>query len=218
MSDNDSGRIRKIYLWGIPLSVFVATWLYWPLVQGAGLAFPLYVLSIPFIFANVVIRTATRHLHLWSVNRPLTHWALMWSTYSALGILIASDTIAGPFTAVMVVKSAVFGGLLGAGIGTLVDVTGIDEGILVLQYCSMDRGTVRTVLSFAFKFFGLFGAIFGTLTKVGYWFLVQQGHTRWLPALILSASAVLCLPYMVHFLLGARTPVEGSNPSLSARP
>src|SRR5207247_3348705 len=113
------------------------------------------------------------------------HLAFLWSTYSALGILIVSDTIAAPFTVTAVIKSTVFSALVGAGIGTLIDIVGIDEGLLELHHGSPALGTVKTVFSYSFKFFGIFSAIYGAVAKVGYLCLVKMGATRWLPALIL---------------------------------
>jgi hypothetical protein len=201
MSRSDAGRVRQMFLWGFPLGAFVATWVYWPVVQGTGLAFPLYVLSVPFLFALVLVPTVTAYLRLWSWKMPLFHLAFLWSTYSALGVLIVGDTIAAPFTVLAAIKSAALCALLGGGIGALVDIVGIDEGLLELHYTTPERGTVNTVLSYSFKFFGIFGAIYGVVAKAGYSFLVELGATRWLPALILSTSAVLCLPFLIHFLL-----------------
>ena len=201
MSGIDTSRVRRMFLWGFPLSALVATWFYWSVVQGAGLAFPFYLVSVPFLFAMVVIRTTTGYLRLWSWRMPMMHLAFLWSTYSPLGILIVSDTIAAPLTAVMVIKSAVSCALVGAGIGTLIDIVGMDEDLLELHHVTTHLGTVKTVLSYSFKFFGIFGAIYGAIAKVGYAVLMGPGSTRWLPALILCASAVLCLPFMIYFLL-----------------
>lgn len=204
MSVSATSRVRQMFLWGFPLGALAATWLYWPLVQGTGFAFPLYLLSAPFLFALVLIPVVTAHLHLWSWRMPLVHLAFLWSTYSALGIVIISDTIVAPFTVLTVIKSALFCGLLGGGIGTLVDIVGIDEGLLELHYTTTERGTVQTVLSYSFKFFGIFSAIYGVVAKAAYTLLVELGATRWLPALILGTAAVLAVPFVLHFLLPAR--------------
>ena len=149
----------------------------------------------------------------------MLHLAFLWSTYSALGILIVSDTIATPFTLIASIKTAVLCALLGGLVGSLVDIVGIDEGLLELRYCSTDPGIVKTVLSYSFKFFGIFSAIYGVVAKVGHFFLVERGATQWLPVLILATSAVLCLPFMVHFLLGDREPrLEASTPPKSQPP
>ncbi len=201
MSGSDASRVRQMFLWGFPLGAFVATWVYWPVVHGTGLAFPFYALSVPFLFALALVPIVTAHLRLWSWKMPLFHLAFLWSTYSALGLLIMGDTIAAPFTLLTALKAAAFGALLAGGIGTLVDIVGIHEGLLELHYTTPERGTVHTVLSYSFKFFGIFGAIYGVVEKAGYSFLVEQGATRWLPALVLSTSVVLCLPFLIHFLL-----------------
>jgi hypothetical protein len=208
-----------MFLWGFPVGTFLATWFYWPVVQAAGFAFPFYLLSVPFIFAMVVIRTTTGRLRLWSWQMPMLHLAFLWSTYSTLGILILGDTIAQPLSTVGVIKSAVFCAFLGGGIGTLVDIVGIDEGLLDLHHLSMERGTVKTVLSYSFKFFGIFGGIFGVIGKAGHFVLVELGATRWLPVLILGMSLLLCLPFMVHFLLPRkeRLPAREPKPSLNAQ-
>lgn len=198
-----------MFLWGFPISAFVATLIYWPVVQREGLAFPVLVLSVPFLFAIVVIRTTTVTLRLWSWQMPMIQLAFLWSTYSALGILILGDTIAAPLSLLAVTKSTVFCALLGGGIGTLVDIVGIDQGLLTLHYCSRHQGTVETVLSYSFTFFGIFSAIFGVLAMVGHFILVELGATRWLPALIICASALLSLPFLVHFLLPGKQRVLG---------
>lgn len=209
MSDSDSGTTRQMFLWGFPLSAFVATCVYWPVVQGTGLAFPLYILCVPVPFALVVVRITTGYLRLWTWKLPIAHLALMWSTYSALGALLVSDTIAAPFSVTTVIKSAVFSALIGAGVGTLIDVVGIDEGLLQVHHTPQHLGTVKTVLLYSFKFFGIFSAIYGASVKVGYYFLVERGATRWLPALILCTSAALSIPFMLHFLL----PGKGRQPA-----
>ena len=188
-----------MFLWGFPLGAFAATWLYWPVVQRAGLAFPFYVLSVPFLFAMVVIRTATRGLHIWSVKVPMVHLALLWSTYSALGILIVGDTITAPFTVTTVATCIIVSALVGFAIGALIDIVAIDEGLLELHQRSLDLGTVTTVLSYSFQLFGTFGAVYGAVGKVGYWLLTEQGATRWLPVLVLCGTGTLCLPFMIYF-------------------
>ncbi len=204
MVDNLHNRVRQMFLYGFPIGTFVATWIYWPIVEGSGLALPIYLLVIPFVFAMAAIRTITGPLRLWSWKMPLFHLAFLWSTYSALGILLVSDTIAAPFTLTSVIKAALFCGFLGGLIGTLIDIVGIDLGLLELHYCSMDRGMVNTVLSYSFKFFGAFSAIYGILAKVGHYVLVERSSPQWLPVLILGASALLILPYLAHFLLTGR--------------
>lgn len=204
MSDNDTSKARQMLLWGFPSAAFVATWLYWPLVCGTGLAFPLYLLTFPVPFALVVVPLAMKHLRLWKWNLPAALLTFMWSTYSALGALIISDTIAAPFSVTMLAKSVAFSALVGAAIGTIIDVVGIDEGLLEVYHTPRHLGTVKTVLSYSFKFFGIFGAIYGAGAKVGYYLLVEHGATLWLPALILGGSAVLALPFLLYFLLPDR--------------
>lgn len=203
-----------MFLWGVPLGTFLATWFYWTVVQAAGFAFPFYLLSVPFLFAMVVIRTATGRLHLWSWRMPMLHLALLWSTYTALGILILGDTIAQPLSTIGLIKSAALCALLSSGIGTLIDFVGVDLGLLDLHHVSMERGTIKAVLSYSFKFFGIFGGIFGVIAKAGHFVLVELGATRWLPLLLLCASLLLCLPFMVHFLLLAKERLPAREPSL----
>lgn len=213
MTDNMHNRVRWMFLYGFPIGTFVATWLYWLIVQRSGWAFPLYFLTIPFVFALAAVRLMTGPLRLWAWKMPLPQLAFLWSTYCALGLLLVSDTVAAPFTLTSVIKAALFCALIGGLIGTLIDIVGIDLGMLELYYCSMDRGPVNTVLSYSFKFFGAFSAIYGILAKVGYFVLVERSGTQWLPVMILAASALLILPFMVHFLLGGR-----ADSDVSARP
>jgi hypothetical protein len=201
MSGSSTNRVRQMFLWGFPLVVLAATWFYWPVVHGAGLAFPLYLLSVPFLFALVVIQTATRYLRLWCWNMSLAHLAFLWSTYPGLGILIVGDTMTAPFTGAALIKSVIFSALVSAVIGTLVDIVGIDEKLLVVYHALPNLGTVKTVLSYSFQFFGIFGALYGASAKVGYYVLVELGATRWLPVLILCGGVALCLPFMSYFLL-----------------
>jgi hypothetical protein len=214
MLENMSHRVRQLFLYGFPIGTFVATWIYWPFVQSSGWAFPVYFLVIPYLFALAAVRLMTGPLRLWAWKMPLFHLAFLWCTYSALGLLLVSDTIASPFTLTTVIKSALFCFLIGGLVGTLVDLVGIDLGLLELYYVSMDQGPVNTVLSYSFKFFGSFSAIYGILVKVGYFVLVERAGTQWLPLLTLGASAALILPFMVHFLLGGREP----EPDVSAPP
>lgn len=214
MADNISHRVRQMFLYGFPIGTFVATWIYWPLVQGSGFAFPVFLLIIPYIFALAAIRTITGPLRLWTWNMPMLHLAFLWSTYSALGMLVVSDTIAAPFTLTSIIKTALFCVLIGGLIGTLIDIVGIDQGLLELHYTSMDRGPVNTVLSYSFKFFGIFSAIYGILAKAGHFILVERSSPQWLPVLILAASALLIIPFMIHFLLGGPEPA----PDVAAPP
>ena len=204
MVDNIQNRVRQMFLYGFPIGTFVATWIYWPFVQGAGFALPAFLLIIPCIFAFAAIRFIMGPLGMWTWRMPLPHLAFLWSTYSALGILIVSDTIAAPFTLTSVVKTALSCALIGGLVGTLIDIVGIDQDLLELHYCSMDRGMVNTVLSYSFKFFGIFSAIYGILAKVGHYVLVERSSPQWLPVLILGASALLILPYLAHFLFTGR--------------
>ena len=214
MVDNIHSRVRWMFLYGFPFGTFVATWLYWPLVQDSGWAFPIFLLIIPFLFALAAIRTITGPLRLWTWNMPMLHLAFLWSTYSAMGLLIVSDTITAPFTLTSVIKAVVLCALVGGLVGSLVDIVGIDQGLLELHYMSMDRGTVNTVFSYSFKFFGIFSAIYGTLAKVGHYILVELNAPQWLPVLILGASALLIIPFLAHFLLGGRAP----DPAVAAPP
>jgi hypothetical protein len=219
MSRSDSKIIRQMLLWGFPLGTLAATCFNWLVIQRTGFAFPLYLLTVPYIFALVVVRLLTGPLRLWSWKVPLFHLAFLWSTYSALGILFVSDTIAAPFSVMSTIKTAVLCALLGGLVGTLVDIVGIDEGLLEIYYCSMDRGNVKTVLSYSFKFFGSFSAIYGIAVKVAHFFLVERGATQWLPVLIIGTCAILCLPFMAHFLLGDREPLlDASVPPTSEPP
>lgn len=189
-----------MFLWGFPLGILAATWFYWPVVHGTGLAFPIYLLVAPVVFALVVIRITTERLRLWCWKMPMAHLAFLWSTYPALGLLIVGDTIAAPFTLTSLLKSVFFSVLVGAVLGTLVDIVGMDEELLVVHHTPRNLGTVKTVLSYSFQFFGIFGALYGASTKVGHYFLVERGATHWLPLLILCAAAALCLPFLIHFL------------------
>jgi len=201
MAGGGNSAVRPMFLWGFPLAAFAATWLYWPLVQGTGVAFPLYLLAVPFIFALVAIRTTTRLLRLWTWRMPLFHLAFLWASYPALGILLLSDSVTDPFSWATLVKTVVFSALAGAGIGTLVDVVGMDEDLLEVHHVQQNLGTVKTVFLYSFRFFGIFGALYGALAKLGHYFLVEQGATRWLPALVLGASAALCLPFMTYYIM-----------------
>ena len=196
-----SNRVQRIFLWGLPWSVLAATWLYWPVVQDTGFAFPLYLLAAPVLFAYVVIRLTTERLRLWCWTIPLAHLAFLWAVYPALGLLILGDTIAEPFTTAALIKTVVFSALVGAVLGTLVDIVGMDEELLKVHHTPQHLGTVKTVLSYSFQFFGIFGALYGASAKVGHLFLVERGATRWLPLLILGAAATLILPFMLHFLV-----------------
>jgi hypothetical protein len=207
-----------MFLYGFPIGTFVITWIYWPFVEGAGFALPTFLLIIPFIFALAAIRIIMGPLALWTWHMSLLHLAFLWATYSALGILIVSDTNMAPFTLTSVIKTAVFCGFLGGLIGTLIDIVGIDQDLLELHYTSMDRGMVNTVLSYSFKFFGIFSAIYGILGKVGHYVLVERSSPQWLPVLILGASALLILPYLFHFLVTGREPSEASAPPTSEPP
>jgi hypothetical protein len=218
MTDNMHSRVRQMFLYGFPIGTFVATWVYWLLVERAGFALPIFILIIPVIFALAAIRIIVGPLGLWTWKMSMLHLAFLWSTYSALGILIVSDTIAAPFTLTSVVKAALFCGVLGGLIGTLIDIVGIDQGLLELHYCTMDRGMVNTVLSYSFKFFGAFSAIYGILAKVGHYVLVERAAPQWLPVLILGASALLILPYLVHFLVTGRDEPGVSAPPTSEPP
>ena len=204
MVDNIHSRVRWMFLYGFPFGTFVATWVYWPIVQGSGLAFTIFLLVIPFLFALAAIRTITGPLRLWTWNMPMLHLAFLWSTYSSMGLLIVSDTIAAPFTVTSVIKAVLLCALVGGLVGTLIDIVGIDQGLLELHYTTMDRGAVNTVLSYSFKFFGIFSAIYGILAKVGHYILVELNAPQWLPVLILGASALLIIPFLAHFLLGGR--------------
>ena len=202
--DNVRNRVRQMFLYGFPIGTFVITWVYWPFVQGSGFALPTFLLVIPFVFAFAAIRIIMGPLGMWTWHMSLLHLAFLWSTYSALGILIVSDTIVAPFTLMSVIKAAAFCGFLGGLIGTLIDIVGFDQELLELHYTSMDRGMVNTVLSYSFKFFGAFSAIYGILAKVAHYVLVERSSPQWLPVLILGASALLILPYLVHFLVTGR--------------
>jgi hypothetical protein len=201
MAGGGNKWVRPMFLWGFPLGAFAATWLYWPLVQGTGIAFPLHLLAVPFIFALVTIRTTTRRLRLWSWRMPLVHLAFLWASYPALGLLLLSDSVTEPFSWTTLVKTVVFSALAGAGVGTLVDVVGMDEDLLEVHHVPKNLGTVKTVLSYSFRFFGIFGALYGASAKFGHYFLVEQGAVRWLPVLILCASVALCLPFLTYYIL-----------------
>lgn len=219
MVDNIQNRVRQMFLYGFPIGTFVATWIYWLIVEGSGFAMPTYVLIIPFVFAVAAIRTFMGPLGLWTWKIPLLHLAFLWSTYCALGILIVSDTIAAPFTLTSLIKTVLLCTLLGGLIGTLIDIVGIDLGLLELHYCSMDHGPVNTVLSYSFKFFGSFSAIYGILAKVGHYILVERAAPQWLPVLILAASALLIVPFLIRFLVTGRDDQsEVAAPSTSEPP
>src|ERR1700754_2318258 len=191
MTDNIHNRVRQMFLYGFPIGTFVTTWIYWLLVERVSFTLPLYILVIPVIFALAAIRILIGPLGLWTWKMSMVHLAFLWSTYSALGILIVSDTVAAPFTLTSVIKTAIICALIGGLIGTLIDIVGIDQGLLELHYCSIDRGPVNTVLSYSFKFFGAFSAIYGILAKVGHYVLVERAMPQWLPVLILGASTLL---------------------------
>lgn len=219
MTDNIHSRVRQMFLYGFPIGTFVATWIYWLFIARAGFALPIFILVIPIIFALAAIRVIVGPLGLWTWKMSMLHLAFLWSTYSALGILIVSDSIAAPFTLMSVIKTAIFCGILGGLIGTLIDIVGIDQGLLELHYTTMDRGMVNTVLSYSFKFFGAFSAIYGILAKVGHYVLVELSLPQWLPVLILGASALLIGPYLVHFLLTGRDEQSaGATPPTSEPP
>lgn len=216
MTDNTHNRVQQMFLYGFPIGSFVATWIYWLIVERAGFALPIFLLVIPFIFAVAAIRILVGPLRLWTWHISLLHLAFLWSTYAALGLLIVSGTIAEPFTLTSVIKSALFCALLGGLVGSLIDIVGIDRGLLVLHYTAMEQGMVNTVLSYSFKFFGAFSAIYAILAKVGHYILVERAAPQWLPVLILGASAMLCLPFMVYFLVTGReeqSAVQGSPTS-----
>jgi len=218
MVDNIHNRVRQMFLYGFPIGTFVATWLYWLLVQGSGFAFPIFLLVIPFLFAVTAIRAITGSVLSWAWKMPMLHLAFLWSTYSAMGLLIVSDTIAAPFTLTSIIKCALACALIGGLIGTLIDIVGIDQGLLELHYCSMERGTVNTVLSYSFKFFGSFSAIYGILAKVAHYILVDLSAPQWLPVLILGACALLIIPYLAHFLRAGRDQSDVSAPPTSEPP
>jgi len=214
MTDNIHHRVRQMFLYGFPIGTFVATWIYWLLIERVGFALPIFILVIPVIFAFAAIRVIVGPLGLWTWKMSMLHLAFLWSTYSAMGILIVSDTIAAPFTLTSVIKCAIACALIGGLIGTLIDIVGIDQGLLELHYTTMDRGMVNTVLSYSFKFFGAFSAIYGLLAKVGHYVLVERSSPQWLPVLILGASALLIGPYLIHFLLTGRD----DQPAVSTPP
>lgn len=201
MTVRGGSTVRWMFLWGFPLGSFAATLSFWPLAEGTGPAFPVYLLSVGALFALMTIRMATQVLGLWSWRMPMAHLAFLWSTYSALGVLVISDTVISPLTAWAITKCASYSALIGGAMGTIIDIVGMDEELLELHWPPADSEMVKTVLSYSFRFFGVYGAIYGVAAMMAVSALTQPDSTQWLLPLIAGGAAAVSLPFVTYFLL-----------------
>ncbi|XXT14491.1 hypothetical protein WME94_30010 [Sorangium sp. So ce429] len=217
MKKNAMNPVQQRLLWVVPSLLMTVHFLYWPLVRGTSIAFPVFVAVIPFLFGLLMVGTATRIWHLWSWTIPMPHVCFLWAAYTTLGPLVLNDTISMPFSAMGVVKMSLLTGFISAVTGTVIDTISMDERLLTVhsRVAALGVGTVKTVISYSFLFFGAFGLFIGPITKVGHYYLVELGDTSRIWLLIVLTIVPTCALFLAYFALASNP--RGTPGALAAK-
>lgn len=219
MKKNALNPVQQRLLWLIPSLLVAVHFLYWPLVRGTSVAFPVFVNAIPFLFGLLMVGTTTRIWRLWSWTIRLPHVCFLWAAYTTLGPLVLSDTISLPFSVMGVIKMSVLTGFISAVTGTVIDTISMDERLLTVhsRVAALGVGTVKTVISYSFLFFGTFGLVFGAITKVGHYYLVELGDTSRIWLLTVLVTLPFCAVFLAYFALTS-TPRRATDALAAEQP
>ncbi|MGK3962107.1 hypothetical protein WMF38_54515 [Sorangium sp. So ce118] len=87
----------------------------------------------------------------------------------------------------------------------MIDTISMDERLSTVhsRVAALGVGTVKTVISYSFLFFGAFGLFIGPITKVGHYYLVELGDTSRIWLLIVLTIVPTCALFLAYFALAS---------------
>jgi hypothetical protein len=179
--------------------------LYWLVYRGLPLVFFCYLLFIPATFALIVVVLAGK-LRLWQWSDSIWAPVAVWCGYGSLYFLLIGRIITEGTQVFSLLECALSGAFVWGSIATLFDVFAMDAGLITVfnraHYKKL--GTITSVGSYGFYFFGCYGLISGLLAKFGYFFLVESPAQVPVVAMYAGAGLLISGPFTVYVLILSR--------------
>ncbi len=192
-------RIELIFLWILPAIGIALAQANMP--AGDRLAMLALPLTFAFFFIEVVARTLKLwawHTHLFKVPLFL-HRPFVWCGFFHWALILLMPWVRGPGVHFWWV--ALLGGVLCAALGFTIDVNCVEQGLFEIRNRAhyKNLGAVAVVRSYAFVFFGAFGALSMPAARFSHMALLI--HEDW-PAILVGAAAGLCVALPFHAAFG----------------
>jgi hypothetical protein len=174
MTMPDRSRTDLIMYCIVPVLFVLGSMTYWLLYRSAPLLFWGYLVVLPFFFGLVVDNLAGR-FGLWTWTKPVLHYALITSAYTQLLFFVTGTLLIQPTTIVTTLECAIAGPLIAIPVGMIHDILALEYG-----FCTMynrahfkNLGSIASVLSYGFYYFGVYGVAVGLSAKLGHFYLVE---------------------------------------------
>jgi hypothetical protein len=203
-------NILNLQLYYLPLTTAAALFLYWALYLKVPAIFIIYCLVIPTLFGAFAIGIVSDKIKFWTYNVPdrlkirgsSSHLMAIWyaSTLNFTLVLLSESLLVKTDVASIVIFSFSFA-IVYCLLGTYLDLLNVECNLLIVRNRAARKnlGTVRTVFSYGPYYFGTLGLLFGVVSKIGYYVLVERGLSSYLFPSIFIGFAALSLPIISFF-------------------
>jgi len=170
----DRSRADLVMYRIVPVLLVLGSMTYWLLHRAEPLLFWGYLVVLPFSFGLVVDNLAGR-FGVWTWTKPVLHYALITSAYTQVLFLVTGTLLVQPTTVMTSLECATAGLLVAIPVGMMHDILAIEYG-----FCTMfnrahfkNLGSIASVLSYGFYYFGVYGVAVGLSAKLGHLYLVE---------------------------------------------
>ena len=183
---------------------------YWAIYLRVPALFLAYCICVPFLFGAISIGICSGKMEFWTYNLP-DRLKIKNSSFHLMGLWYASTLnfvliLLGEalFNKTNIVSTLKFGltfAVIYCLLGTLLDLLNVETNLLIVRNraARTNLGTLRTVFSYGPYYFGSLGFLFGIVTKIGYFTLVEKGMSVYLYPSIFIGFIILSLPYLSYF-------------------
>lgn len=192
----DRSRADLVMYRIVPVLLLLGSMTYWLLYRSAPLLFWSYLVVLPFSF-GLVVDTLAGRFGLWTWTTSVLHYALITSAYTQVLFLVTGTLLIQPTTVMTALECAMAGLLVAVPVGMIHDILAIEYG-----FCTMfnrahfkNLGSIASVLSYGFYYFGVYGVAVGLSAKLGHLYLVESAPAVY--AYVPVSIGGFLIPFMI---------------------
>ena len=203
-------NILNLQLYYLPITTAAALFLYWYVYFKVPANFIIYCIAVPALFGAFAIGICSDKMKFWTYNVPdrlkirgsSSHLMGLWyvSTLNFTLLLLSEALFAKTDMFSTLTFSLAFA-VVYCLMGTFLDLLNVECNLLIVRNRAAreNLGTVRTVFSYGPYYFGILGLLFGVVSKIGYYVLVERELRSYLFPSIFIGFAAISLPIISFF-------------------
>ncbi len=203
-------NVLNLQLYYLPVTTAALLFFYWFLYLRVPANFIVYCLAVPALFGAVAIGICSDKMKFWTYNVPdrlkirgsSAHLMALWyvSTLN-FTLLLLSESLFAETNVVSTLRFSIAFSVIYCLMGTFLDLLNVECDLLIVRNRAARKnlGTVRTVFSYGPYYFGTLGLLFGVVSKIGHYVIVEKGLSSYLFPSIFIGFAALSIPFISYF-------------------